>query len=236
MVTAPNPLWNELAARANVSLSDHQHAQLRKYLQLLFTANERMNLTRITEPAAAELLHIADALTLLPQLPPGPHRLADVGSGGGVPGIVLAIARPNASVMLIESTQKKAVFLFEAARDLGLANVTVEPIRAEAAGLNDMRETFDVAVARAVAKMNWLVEWLLPLVKPGGVMLAMKGQKAREELPEAASAIAKLGGGPALSIDANLAGQDHHVIIRIPKLRPTHPRFPRLQHKNIPLS
>jgi 16S rRNA (guanine527-N7)-methyltransferase len=222
-----NPLWNELAARANISLVAEQHARLRKYLALLFAANARMNLTRITDPAAAEILHIGDALTLLPELPAGAHRLADVGSGGGVPGIVLAIARPDAAVTLIESTQKKAAFLREAAGELGLTNVTVEPIRAEDAGRGKLRESFDVAVARAVATLPWLAEWLLPLVKCGGVMLAMKGQKAAEELETARRVISRLGGAPAELIPANLAGQEHHVIVRIKKFNSTDLRYPR---------
>src|SRR5918993_2414745 len=120
-----HPLWTELAARAALTLSEAQHAQLSKYLDLLLAANQRMNLTRITDRAAAEVQHVGDALTLLPFLPPGEIRLADVGSGGGVPGIPLAIARPDARVMLIESTKKKAAFLKSAAASLGLANVTV---------------------------------------------------------------------------------------------------------------
>src|SRR5689334_3733390 len=88
-----NPLWNELASAAGLTLSDDQTAKLSQYLDLLLAANERMNLTRIDSREAAELAHVADALTLLPFVPPGPHKLADVGSGGGVPGIALAIAR-----------------------------------------------------------------------------------------------------------------------------------------------
>src|SRR5688500_1440653 len=113
------PLWNDLAARAGLTLTDDQHAQLSRYLDLLLDANQRMNLTRITDRAAAEVQHVGDALTLLPHLPPGEFRLADVGSGGGVPGIPLAIARPDARVMLVESTKKKAAFLKSAAAELG---------------------------------------------------------------------------------------------------------------------
>src|SRR5687768_16711544 len=98
-----NTLWTDLAARGHLTLSDTQHAQLAKYLDLLLAANQRMNLTRITDRAAPEVQHVGDALTLLPFLPPGNIRLADVGSGGGVPGIPLAIVRPDARVMLVES-------------------------------------------------------------------------------------------------------------------------------------
>ena len=127
-------LWTELAARAAVTLTEAQHAQLGKYLDLLLAANERMNLTRITDRAAAEVQHVGDALTLLPHLPKEPHRLADVGTGGGVPGIPLAIVRPDVQVTLIESTKKKAAFLSEAAAALTLSNVQITDIRAEEAG------------------------------------------------------------------------------------------------------
>src|SRR5687768_3464467 len=102
-----NPLWNDLGARAGVTLTDAQHAQLARYLDLLFEANARMNLTRIADRATAEIQHVGDALTVLPFLPKAGHRLADVGSGGGVPGIPLAIVRPDVQVMLIEATKKK---------------------------------------------------------------------------------------------------------------------------------
>lgn len=221
-------LWDEIAGRASVTLSAEQHAQLEKYLDLLLAGNERMNLTRITKRAAAEVQHVGDSLTLLPFLPAGAHRLADVGSGGGVPGIVLAIARPDASVVLIEATKKKTVFLREAPAELGLSNVTVIEQRAEDAGrLAELRETFDVAVARAVATMDWLAEWCLPLVKKGGKMLAMKGPKVQEELPVAAKAIRMLNGGEPVVHPVELPDTQGRVIVEIPKMGKTEARFPR---------
>ena len=224
-----NALWTDLAARANVSLSPDQHALLSRYLDLLLAANETMNLTRITDRAAAEVQHVGDSLTLLPHLPPGPVRLADVGAGGGVPGIPLAIVRPDAQVLLVESTKKKAVFLRSAVEQLGLHSVTVSDARAEDVG-NDPahRERYDVAVARAVATLAWLAEWCLPLVKPkAGRVLAMKGQKVAEELPAAARAIRQLGGGEPVVHAVDLPGTEHHVIVEVAKLRRTDARYPR---------
>src|SRR3954452_19111708 len=103
-----NPLWNDLAARDGLSLTAEQHARLARYLDLLLAANATMNLTRITDRAAAEVQHVGGSLTVLPFRPNDPHALADVGTGGGVPGIPLAIARPDARVVLIEATKKKA--------------------------------------------------------------------------------------------------------------------------------
>jgi 16S rRNA (guanine527-N7)-methyltransferase len=222
-----NQLWIHLAARGNVNLTDAQHAQLSRYLDLLFEANARMNLTRITDRAQAELHHVGDALTVLPHLPAAAHTLADVGSGGGVPGIPLAIVRPDLTVMLIESTKKKAAFLKSAVESLGLTNVSVSEWRAEEVGHSNSRESFDIALARAVATMDWLAEWCLPLVKKGGRMLAMKGPKVAEELPAAIKAIKLLGGGEPVVHPIDLPGTEHRVIVEVLKVAKTDARYPR---------
>lgn len=223
-----NPLWNDLAARAQLVLSEAQHAQLDRYLDLLLDANQRMNLTRITDRAAADVQHVGDALTLLPHMPPGDIRVADVGTGGGVPGIPLAVARPDAQVVLIESTKKKAAFLVSAVETLGLRNVRVTDTRAEEAGQSPkFRESFDVVTARAVATLDWLAEWCLPLAKKGGKVLAMKGARAAEELPAAAKAIKLLNGGESVVHPVDLPGSEHRVIVEIPKRGKMDPRYPR---------
>src|SRR5256885_12886979 len=124
-------LWDELCLRAGQALSQDQKDLLWRYIDLLLDANTRMNLTRIDTRESAEILHVGDALTLLPYLPAGPLQLADVGSGGGIPGIPIAIVRPEISVTLFESTQKKASFLDDAAKQLELSNVSVIAKRAE---------------------------------------------------------------------------------------------------------
>jgi 16S rRNA (guanine527-N7)-methyltransferase len=222
-----NTLWNELAGRAGVVLSEGQQRQLSRYIDLLIEANRRMNLTRIADQGAAEVQHVGDALTVLPYLPKEAHRLVDVGSGGGVPGIPLAAARPDVSVVLVEATGKKAAFLAETAKALGLANVRVLNERAEAAGRGELREACDVAVARAVGALDFLVEWCLPLVKKGGRMLAMKGARIAEELPAAQRAIRLLGGGEAVVHPEVLPGAEHHVVVEIPKVGRTLEKYPR---------
>jgi len=224
-----NALWDELAGRAGLGLTETQHSLLCRYLDLLLDANRRMNLTRITDRSVAEVQHVGDALTLLPLLPVGPHRLADVGTGGGVPGVPLAIARPDAQVVLVESTKKKAAFVASAVEALGLGSVTVSDLRAEDVGQSpQFRETFDVATARAVATLDWLAEWCLPLVKPKtGKLLAMKGARAAEEIPAAAKAIELLNGGEPIVHAVSLPGTEHRVIVEIPKRGRTAPRFPR---------
>lgn len=222
------PLWIELAARANRTLSEEQLQSLSNYLDLLLEANRRMNLTRIVDRESAELQHVADALTLLKWIPWDARRVADVGSGGGVPGLPLAIALPQSHFVLFESTRKKAAFLEQAARELGLKNVRVEAVRAEEAGRDaKYRETFDVGVARAAGTMNWLAEWCLPLVRKGGVLLAMKGPKAAEEMPLAEHAIKLLGGGSPDVHPAGLPGAGGHVIVEVGKTGKTPPSYPR---------
>lgn len=223
-----NPLWTDIAARAGVSLDAGQHALLGRYLDLLLAANAQMNLTRIVDRESAEVQHVGDALTVLAFLPAGPFLLADVGSGGGVPGIPLAITRPDASVVLIESTKKKAAFLDRAARELGVKNLHVLAERVEDVGRDDkLRESFDVVACRAVATLNWLAEWCLPLVKKGGKMLAMKGPKAADELPLAEHAIRLVGGSSPDVRPVELPGTHSHVVVEIAKIAQTPARYPR---------
>ena len=160
---------------------------LSRYLDLLEAANEKMNLTRIRDRADAETFHVGDAEVLLPMLPSFPHKLADVGSGGGVPGMILTIHRPDVDVTLIESVGKKATFLEETAAELGLSNVTVINGRAERVA----NQQFNVVTTRAVASLEKLLTWCRPIVRAGGQMLAMKGPKLAEEMDEARAIIKK---------------------------------------------
>jgi 16S rRNA (guanine527-N7)-methyltransferase len=198
-------------------LSAEQERLLDQYLNLLLQANETMNLTGVTERAAAQLLHIADALTLLPFLPEGRIKLADIGSGGGSPAFPVAIARPDAMVICIESTQKKAAFLKRTAAEMGLKNVSVFSDRAEKAV--HLRRACDVVTARAVGTLEHIAELGLWMLKPGGKLLAMKGQKIAVELPAAKKTIARLGGGAVLVHPVDLPGADSHVVVEVRKGR-----------------
>jgi 16S rRNA (guanine527-N7)-methyltransferase len=168
-------------------------ARLGDYLARLLAMNEHMNLTAITEPAAAWERHVLDSLTLVPLLAElgAGARLVDVGSGGGLPGIPLALARPDLQVTLVEATQKKAAFLSAVAEALGLSNVSVRAERAEQLAAGELLGTFDAVTARAVARLSLLVPWTVPLAKPGGLVLLVKGQRADEELAEAARILRK---------------------------------------------
>jgi 16S rRNA (guanine527-N7)-methyltransferase len=222
-----NPLWSEIATKAGIPLSTEQLATLDRYLDLLLEVNQKMNLTRITDRAAAELQHVADALTLLDFIPRGTTTLADIGSGGGVPGIPLAIALPQVRFTLVESTRKKAAFLRDAASTLLLKNVNVVDTRAEELARTAARESFEVVTARAVGALVWLAEWCLPLVRKGGTLLAMKGARIAEELTPALKPIRLLGGGEPMIHPVHLPGTEHHVIVQIPKIGKTDKRYPR---------
>ena len=233
-------LWDTLAADGGVVLSEGQSAQLERYIELLLEANKTMNLTRIDDVESARVQHVADSLTLLPLIPASAMDIADIGSGGGVPGIPLAIALPHKRFALVEATKKKAAFLERTIAELGLKNARVRAERVEDAGRfggGVLRESMDIVIARAVGRMVWLVEWCLPLLKKGGELLAMKGQKAQEEIEEAATALKLLHGAPPDLHAANTPGAEHHVIVKVRKLGRTDDRYPRsaTAAKNKPL-
>lgn len=184
---APLPPPADLDARLaeiGVSLTLAQVEKLGGFLALLLAMNEQMNLTAITDPEAAWSRHALDALTLVPLLadvPAGAHVL-DVGSGGGVPGLPIAIARPDLDVTLLDATEKKVAFLASCAERLALANVDTACGRAEEVRFE---APFDVVTARAVAKLSTLIEWTAPFAKKGGRLLLVKGERADAELREA---------------------------------------------------
>lgn len=194
----------------------------RRYLELLLAANQAFNLTAITDPDEAWSKHIEDSLSLLPELEGVTGKVIDVGSGGGLPAIPLAIARPDLQFTLVESTAKKARFLETTALALGLKNVRVKSERAEDLGRSELRESFEVATSRACARLPVLLELCLPLVQVGGRKLAIKGEQAALEVTEAARALALLH-GKVVSTRRTETG----TIVRIDKLAATPARYPR---------
>ncbi len=223
----------ELAQEAAVfglHLNSDQLASFATYERLLLEWNERLNLTAIREPAEIRRRHFLDSLTCATVTGDlSGRRLIDVGTGAGFPGVPLKILFPDLSLILVESVTKKAGFLETLVAALGLAGVKVLPQRAEEVGQDAThRERYDWAVARSVAELRVLVEYLLPLCRVGGRALAMKGESAPAEIEAAMTAGQILGGGQPQWKTAQLPGRDMlHYLVVIPKEKETPGKYPR---------
>ncbi len=214
------------AAQYGIMVTDRQLEQLDMYAALLVEWNERMNLTSILEPEEIETKHFLDCM-LAAQLCRAGERLADVGTGAGFPGVVMKIMQPEIAITLVDSLEKRLTFLAEVGRQLGL-DMTYIHARAEDAGHEpDLREAFDTITARAVAPLNVLAEYCLPLTKTGGRLIAMKGRSAADEVESAAAAIEILGGKTADEREFTLPDGSERQIIIIEKAAPTPDKYPR---------
>ena len=219
------------AARAcGIQLTEVQHGQFQRYYELLTEWNEKINLTAITDPKEVAVKHMIDSLSGrgIEGLN-GDSRVIDVGTGAGFPGLPLKILLPGLRLTLLDSLNKRIKFLQTVVEELGLENVTCIHGRAEEAARDkSLRESFDVAVSRAVARLTVLGEYCLPFVKVGGVFLAWKGLQYREEAEEAKKAVTILGGKGIQMEEVHLPGmEDVRAILRIPKERPTPKAYPR---------
>lgn len=192
----PVELLRDGARELGIELSDAQIKQLDRFAALLVETNRSLNLTRITEPSEIVTGHYLDSLTCLAacNIPHG-ARVIDVGTGAGLPGIPIKIARPDLDMTLLDSSGKKLRFIEGAVASLGVTGVTLVHARAENAGRDPAhREAYDVAVTRALADMKTLAELCLPLVKVGGVLIAQKSEGADEEIDAARAILGQLGG------------------------------------------
>ncbi|MGC4000715.1 MAG: 16S rRNA (guanine(527)-N(7))-methyltransferase RsmG [Anaeromyxobacter sp.] len=204
-------------------LSIEQRQRLTTYLDRLLSVNEEMNLTAISNRDEAWQRHIVESLRIVKLFGDAPN-LIDVGSGGGIPGLVIAIACPQLDVTLLEATEKKARFLDQTAKSLGLTNVRVLAERAElaAAAGAKRRESFELVTARAVAPLRVLLELTVPFLKVGGRLVAVKGERAETELAESADAQRLLG--------VTLEHSERHPTATVLVLRKTHAtpkKYPR---------
>ena len=220
-VSADSRAVSELEA---LSIDAPMEALLRNYLERLLETNRAFNLTAITEPAEAWSKHVLDSLSLLPDLRElaAGSSVVDVGSGGGLPALPLAITLPALRFTLLEATAKKARFLEQTARELGLGNVHVVCDRAESFGRGPERERFHAATSRAVSRLPVLLELTLPLIQVGGLNLSIKGEQAALEIEEARNALRVL--------EAKVEGTRRTptgVVIRIRKTAATPAKYPR---------
>lgn len=216
------------AAEIGIELSSESLDRFDKYAEMLVETNKTLNLTAITEPDEIVTKHFCDCLSLLKEVEiPQGAKLIDVGTGAGFPGVVLLIARPDLKITLMDSTNKRLVFVQSVVDALGLkANVVHS--RAEEAGKNPaFREKYDFATARAVANMQTLSEYCLPFLKVGGLFAAMKGAKASDELSVAKGAIKILGGQVHSAKEFNLFDCGERSILCIKKISQTPSKYPR---------
>lgn len=223
-----------------IPLSSEQIEQFRVYAALLAEWNQKMNLTAITESVDVQRKHFLDCLVGLPlvaeeigvTLPPK-RALAcvDIGTGAGFPGVPLKIAWPHLKLTLVDGTAKKIRFLEEVVNTLSLENVTLVQGRAEELGRDRrFRGQFDLAAARAVARLNTLTEYVLPFVRQGGLAVIYKGPNAAEEFMDARNAIELLGGETVRFAPVAVPTLDEERrVLLIKKLRKTPRIYPRQQ-------
>ena len=217
-----------LAKEIDIEFNEEQIEKFYKYMQLLLEWNEKINLTAITDPKEIILKHFIDSLTILKYIKKG-AKVIDVGTGAGFPGIPLKILRDDINLTLLDSLNKRINFLKLVIDELKLKNVDTIHGRAEKIGKNKRyRESFDISFSRAVANLSTLSEYLIPLVKIGGISISMKGSEIKEEIEKSKKAITLLGGNinkidffelPQSDIKRNL--------IIIEKERSTPAKFPR---------
>ena len=207
--------------RLGLDLPAAARQKLLDYVALIAKWNQVHNLTAIREPVKMVTHHLLDSLALLKVIDGPAKRVVDIGTGAGLPGIPLAIARPDIRFTLLEATGKKARFLESVAGVLGLRNVTVLHERAERAARGPLRETFDVATSRAVGGLGDLALISVPLLRIGGIMLAIKGERAGEEIAAAKQVLYELHA----SVAAEMRGETN-TIVAVEKNRKTPAKFP----------
>lgn len=214
----------------NVHFTARQMMSLINYEKELLEWNQKFNLTAIRDVESIRVKHFLDSYScVLAWKANPPHRLVDIGTGAGFPGIPLKIVYPTMHVTLVESVGKKAMFCQHVIQTLGLEGIEVIQTRAEDLGQNPAhRESYDWAVARAVAQLNILSEYLLPLVKVGGTMLAQKGESGPAEAQSAEKAMKLLGGKLKQLIPVELPGvADDRFLVLVDKVAATPPKYPR---------
>lgn len=211
-----------------IKLSKEQAEMFFNYMNLLLEWNEKINLTAITEEKEVIVKHFVDSLTIAKYIPEG-ASLVDVGTGAGFPGIPLKIIREDLKITLLDSLQKRINFLDVVIKELNLENIETIHARVEEFGKNSKyRESFEVATSRAVANLSTLTEYLLPLVKVGGIAICMKGSSIEEELETSKKAINVLGGKVSNVFEFDLPKTDiKRNLVIVDKINKTPSKYPR---------
>jgi 16S rRNA (guanine527-N7)-methyltransferase len=218
------------AAELGIKLTEKQLAQFEKFYRLLVETNKNLNLTAIVDEKDAAIKHFIDSLTCMHIMPlKKGTRLLDVGAGAGFPGIPLLICCPGLNITMIEAAAKKVNFLKQVIKELRLENIEAVHARAEDFGRNkNHREKYDVVVSRAVAALAVLAEYCLPLLRVGGIFVAMKGPKLQEEINAAENALIVLGGEirKTAAIILPYTGDERNLVL-IGKIKATPEIYPR---------
>ena len=219
---------SDYGEKIDLKFSKKQEEQFFKYMNLLIEWNEKINLTAIVEPKEIILKHFIDSLTIKKKKKKA-SSIVDVGTGAGFPGIPLLIYRDDIKVTLVDSLNKRLIFLQEVINQLDLKNVKVIHSRVEDLGKNkNYREKFDIATARAVANLAVLSEYLVPLVKIGGKCICMKGSIIEDEIKQSENAFKILGTKKKLIEKFELPNSDmERNIIILDKIKNTPSKYPR---------
>lgn len=222
----------EYSAAIGVELTGQQLEQFDRYAQLLVEWNEKINLTAITEPGEIVIKHFVDSLLLLTAAQPAQGAsVIDIGTGAGFPGVPVKIARPDLQLTLLDSLNKRILFLQELSQQLGQDNACFHLRAEDGARQTPLREQFDLASARAVAHLRELSEYCLPYVRVGGIFAALKGGEVQEELEQSRKAIATLGGKLERICPYTLPDGSKRSILLIKKISQTSTKYPRPRAK-----
>ena len=208
-----------------IMLLEEQIEKFYKYMNLLIEWNQKINLTAIVEPKEIIQKHFIDSMSVLDYIQ-DKKNIIDVGTGAGFPGIPIKIANPNINVTLLDSLQKRVNFLSKVVSQLELDKIKAVHSRAEDYA-KENRESYDVAISRAVANMSTLVEYLLPYVKQDGIVICMKGPNIEDELEKSKKAIIILGGKIEHIEHLFLDEEMERNLIIIRKIKPTPKQYPR---------
>ena len=213
-----------------IELNENKKEQFIKYKDLLKEWNEKINITAITDDKEIYTKHFLDSLSpIITNLFNGDEKIIDIGTGGGFPGLPLKIYNNNLNVTLLDSLNKRIIFLNEVIKSLNLENIQAIHGRAEELGrTEDYREKYNICISRAVASLNTLSEYCIPFVKVGGYFISMKGPDVEEELKEAEKAINILGGKIIKTEKIKIPETDIiHSLIIIEKIKSTPTKYPR---------
>ncbi len=232
MIDFPLHKISDICAEFGQDITEKKARKLNLYGNLLLEWNQKMNLTAITDTGEVVIKHFLDCILFLKHIDiPEGAKIIDVGTGAGFPGVVLKIMREDIHLTLLDGLNKRLVFLSEVITALGIESKLVHA-RAEEAGKKDeFREQYDIATARAVARLNVLSEYCLPFVKVGGQFVAMKGPAAEEEIKDGKRALLLLGGEKPKIICEKLPTNDERSFIITKKISQTAPKYPRISAK-----